>query len=342
MGRTIDSCPRRRPPARHPDLTVIAKAANAGYRPSMLSRVSVAILLTLTPAVAAGQVFGAGARTEFISGFGLRTFASVETRNRLLGRGTAAVDPGGPALRVRTTPVAIVYGLRARLSLVAVLPFVDKQLSFPGGAAQPFTVGAGGLGDALFLTKWRFYKRDQPFGTFQLATEVGVKAPTGAHHLEDAEGQLLPAALQRGSGSWDPMATLLMTYVPAAGRGRWAFTGDIGIRLTTEANMVEVGNQVGYDGMVKYRVHPVRYPGRDTFLLLEINGRWQDRARVGGGLASDSGGHVVYLSPGIQLLLRRNLILEGGVQVPVIHDLNGTQLAPSTRVLAGVRYIIVP
>ena len=131
-------------------------------------------------------------------------------------------------------------------------------------------------------------------------TELGVKAPTGAHDLEDTDGRPLSPALQRGSGSWDPMANLIMTYVPAAGRGRWAFTGDIGVRLTTESKGVEVGNQVGYDGMVKYRVHPVRHPGRDTFLLLEINGRWQDRARVGGGLTSDSGGHVVYLSPGIQ------------------------------------------
>lgn len=199
---------------------LIAQAATADSRPRMMPRVSVAILPTLCPAVAAGQVFGAGARTEFISGFGVRTFATVEARNRLLVDGTAAVDAGGPALRVRTTPVAIVYGLRSRLSLVAVLPFVDKQLSFPGEVARAMTLGAGGLGDALFLTKWRFYKRDQPLGTFQLTTELGVKAPTGAHDLEDADGRPLPPALRRGSGSWDPMANLIMTYVPAAGRGR--------------------------------------------------------------------------------------------------------------------------
>ena len=50
----------------------------------------------------------------------------------------------------------------------------------------------------------------------------------------------------------------------------------------------------------------------------------------------------MYLSSGIQFLLRRNLILEGGMQVPVMQDLNGTQLAPSTRVLAGMRCIFVP
>ena len=311
----------------------------------MLTRLSIAMLLTLHPAVAVAQIFGAGARTEFISGFGLRSFGAVETRDRLRTNGTDAVDSTGTKVRVRTTPIAVVYGLRSRLSLVAVLPFVDKQLSLSGGAAessQSFSASARGLGDALFLTKWRVFKRDQPLGTFRLATEFGVKAPTGAHDLEDGDGQRLPAALQRGSGSWDPVANLLMIYVPAAGRGRWTLTGDIGIRLTTEANAVEVGNQVSYDGMVKYRVHPLTHPGRDTFLLLELNGRWQDQTRVAGGIASDSGGHILYVSPGVQFLLRRNLILEGGVHVPVMHDLNGTQLAPGMRVLAGVRYIILP
>jgi hypothetical protein len=84
--------------------------------------VSIATLLTLCPAVALGQVFGAGARTEFISGFGLRSFGAFETRARLRVDGAGAVDPSGTAVRVRTTPIAVVYGLRGRLSLMAVLP----------------------------------------------------------------------------------------------------------------------------------------------------------------------------------------------------------------------------
>ena len=50
------------------------------------------IVLLLCPSIAVGQIFGKGARTEFISGFGLRTFASVQERNRLLV-GTARQSP---------------------------------------------------------------------------------------------------------------------------------------------------------------------------------------------------------------------------------------------------------
>ena len=300
------------------------------------------IVVMLSPSIAGGQIFGKGARTEFISGLGLRTFASVQERNRLLTDGTEVADPAGREFRRRVTPVGIVYGLQPRLSVIAILPFVDKELSLRDGAVPQPVGGSTGLGDALFLAKWRFYKRDRGMGTFQLAIELGVKAPTGADDLRGIDNQLLAPALQRGSGSWDPTGDFLATYVPPAGRGRWIFTGDAGVTATTKANDFEVGNQVSYDGMVKYRVHPARYPGRDTFLVFEVNGRWQDQARAGGLPLTDSGGHTVYLAPGVQFLLRQNVILEGGVQLPVWHGLNGTQLAAGRTVLAGVRYILVP
>ncbi len=300
------------------------------------------IVATLCPSIAAGQIFGKGARTEFINGFGLRTFGSVQERNRLVADGAEILDPTGRELRTRVTPLGIVYGLRQRLSLVAILPFVDKELSQKDGALRQTIGGTGGLGDSLFLAKWRFYKRDGGMGTFQLATELGVKAPTGADDLRDIDNQPLPRALQRGSGSWDPTAAFDVTYVPASGRGRWVFSGDVGVTATTRANDFEVGNRASYDGMVKYRIHPTRYPGRTTFLVFEVNGRWQDQARARGRPLTDSGGHAVYLASGIQFLLRPNVILEGGVQLPVWHGLNGTQLAPGSTVLLGMRYILVP
>ena len=304
--------------------------------------VGLVIVVTLCPSTAAGQIFGNGARTEFIGGFGLRMFASVQERSRLLADGMELADPADREFHARVTPIGIVYGLRPTLSVTAILPFVDKELSLRDGGVPQRIGGATGLGDALFLAKWRFYKRDRGRGTLQLATELGVKAPTGADDLRGIDGQRLPPALQRGSGSWDPTADVIVTYVPPAGRGRWIFTGDVGVTATTTANDFEVGDQVSYDGMVKYRAHPARYPGRDTFLVFEVNGRWQEQARAGGRRITDSGGHVVYLAPGIQFLLWQNVILEGGVQLPVWHGLNGTQLAAGRTVLAGVRYILVP
>lgn len=296
----------------------------------------------LWPAPANAQIFGRGARTEFISGFGVRTFVSFLEFSDLLAAGSKIDDPARRSVSVRVAPVSLVYGLRRSVSVVGIFPFVDKRMSL-SGPDGPTSVGAGtGIGDATFLLKWRFFRRNRGRGTFRLAVEGGAKTPTGGSTLLDAHGDLLPPALQRGSGSWDPTGGLTLTYVPPAGQGRWIFTGDVGATIATEANGFERGNRAAYDAMVKYRIHPARYPGRDTFLLLEINGRWQGRSRSMGQEVVDSGGHIVYLSPGIQFLLRGNLIFEGGVQLPIIRDLNGTQLAPSFNGLVGLRYIIVP
>jgi len=308
----------------------------------LLAATALLTLVALWPAPARAQIFGRGARTEFISGFGIRTFASLLRFNDLLAAGSKIDDPAQRSISVRVTPVSLVYGLRRSVSVVGIFPFVDKEMSV-SGADGPMTIATGtGIGDATFLVKWRFFTRNRGRGTFRLAVEGGAKTPTGNDGLRDADGALLPPVLQRGSGSWDPTAALTVTYAPPTDRGRWMFTGDVGTTIATEANEFEQGNRFAYDAMAKYRIHPARYPGRDTFLLLEINGRWQGRARSTGLQLADSGGHVVYLSPGIQFLLRGNLILEGGVQIPVLRDLNGTQLAPSFNGLVGLRYIIVP
>ena len=282
---------------------------------------------------AEAQIFGKGARTEFITGFGFRSFVSFLEADRRRVAGSEGADSEPRERRVRATPFVMVYGVRPAWSVVAILPFVDKTLGTGGGDLG----GDGGLGDSVFLTKWRFYKHDSARGTLQFAVEGGVKAPTGSTDLLDSVGNRLPVPLQRGSGSWDPTADIVGTWVPAGRRGRWIFGGDVGFTATTEADGFEFGNRVSYDGMIKYRVHPARYPGRDTFLLVELNGRWQDRANANGQPVFDSGGHSVYVSPGVQFLWRQNLILEGGVQLPLRRSLNGNQLETNYNVLVGLR-----
>ena len=210
----------------------------------------------LSPASVEAQVIGKGARTEFLTGFGFRTFVSVLEMTDPSADG----QTGSPVFRRRVTPLNIVYGARPGLSVIAVLPFVDATLTAPSSAAASEIGGGGGLGDAVFLAKWRFYRWDRGRGTFRLAVEGGVKAPTGASDLRDTAGQRLPRPLQRGSGSWDPTMDLSSTYVPSVAGGRWMFAGDVGYTLTTEADHFELGDRVSYDGMVKYRIHPARYP----------------------------------------------------------------------------------
>jgi hypothetical protein len=82
-------------------------------------------------------------------------------------------------------------------------------------------------------------------------------------------------------------------------------------------------------------------PAAPSFALdavLEVNGEWQDFQRVAGVRDPNSGGNVVYLSPG----LRASAGNVGGflsVGIPVVKDLYGLQAPPDWRVIAGLSYV---
>ncbi len=309
---------------------------------AIMSRPAMYALMALTlvwPGEASAQIFWPCARAEFISGFGIRTVASFLQANDMLSGRTQVPDPLGRRFKAQTVSMAVVYGLHRKVSLIGVFPLLDKEMRIdsPTGAER---LGAGlGFGDATFLVKWRLLKRDRGRGGVQLSFQGGVKTPTGRDDAPDSSnGQLLSPPLQRGTGSWDPTADFITSYVtPSA---RWFFTASVGASLSTEGNDFKPGDRFRYDAMVKTRISSLR--SRDLFLLLELNGRWQGRWRAGDEEIDSSGGTLLYLSPGVQYLPRPNLVVEAGVQLPAVRYLNGTQLAPSINLLFGLRYIILP
>ncbi len=62
-------------------------------------------------------------------------------------------------------------------------------------------------------------------------------------------------------------------------------------------------------------------------LGLELNGVVKSKAEKDGIKNDDSGGHVIYLSPGIHFKFRKGMHLDFCVPIPVYRDLNGTQLS---------------
>jgi len=307
-----------------------------GLRPASCALLALTFLWS---GAAGAQIFGPGARTEFISGFGIRTVGRFLQANDLLNGGEEIDDPLRLESRALVLSAAMVYGLSRKISLIGIFPLFDKELRFnsPSGINN---LGAGfGLGDATFLAKWRLVKKNRGRGSFQLSLQGGVKMPTGESDARDpASGGLLPPMLQRGTGTWDPTADVITSYVtPSA---RWFLTASVGGTLTTAAGSFERGNRLRYDVMVKTRITPLS--SRDLFLLIELNGLWQGRSRAGEVEIGSSGGSLLHLSPGIQYLVRQNVILEAGAQFPIVRDLNGTQLAPNASLLFGLRYILVP
>jgi hypothetical protein len=95
--------------------------------------------------------------------------------------------------------VNFTWGFYRDFDLTVLLPVVTNRFEMQGTP----TVSGSGLGDALLLVKYRFYRQDSPRGTTQASVTVGPKLPTGRTDLTRANQSLLPAGLQPGSGSTD-------------------------------------------------------------------------------------------------------------------------------------------
>ena len=96
-----------------------------------------------------------------------------------------------------------------------------------------------------------------------------------------------------------------------------------------------------YDLAYLYRLYPrdsIGVPG--ALLVLELNGESADRSRSGGIGLPNTGGDVLFLSPGVEFFASRQLVLEAAVPIRVHEDLNGSQNRPTYSVIFGFRWLM--
>ncbi len=225
------------------------------------------------------------------------------------------------------------YGVSGKLAVFGVLPFVDKQLDVTVAGVRQQR-GASGLGDLTLFGRYTVYQDDQPGRTFRIAPFAGLKAPTGKDDETDALGRL-PPSVQPGSGAWDVFGGAVATYQTL----EFQVDGQLSYRANGEANNFEAGDVARLDASLQYRLWPRTLgTGVPGFLygVLEAGLVYQDKNQVGGIDDPNSGGTTLFLTPGLQYVTKR-WILEGGVQLPALQDLNGAALENDYVVRAGFR-----
>ena len=294
-----------------------------------------------------GQVLPFFTRTAQTVGFesnAFRTYSRILARNRLESDGEAVPDPEDRELFVFSQVFAVPVRIDGNTVLTVAAPVLFKELGLnrPGGSREELS--NGGMGELAVTLKRRFYQNDSLEGGIQAAFIVGVKLPTGAHKDRDSEGNLLPSGLQLGSGSVDvPLGVTFTAF-----RDRIGFTSDFIYRLNNEyglnneADSFRFGDSANIDLALGYRLFPGSYRSFHDKVLnvyLELNTLLSQRASLNGQEVLDSGGTVAFLSPGVQAVLTPRLLVEAAFQIPVLQNLNGSQLAFSATANFGIRLL---
>ena len=225
-------------------------------------------------------------------------------------------------LTVRVVPVVGAWGVTQKLALFGIAPIFDKNLRVSTALGRR-TRSVSGLGDVTVLARYTAVQRDRRGKTLRFAPFLGVDVPTGDDDATDALGRL-PQPLQLGSGSWDYNLGAIVTRQTLD----WQVDSSLSYKVNSEANDFEFGDEARFDFSYQKRLRPRELGGgvpRFVYGVLESNLLWHGRNEAAGRVDLDSGGTTWYLAPGIQYV-RRRLVLEGAIQIPVLQDLNGAAL----------------
>ncbi len=270
----------------------------------------IGMLLSLPFAVQA-QIIASAGRTLFNRNVMVRSFVRIDN-----------FEAPAPGQRVRrfVNPYAVVWGAYPNLNLTFVAPLVILNSENRNDPSQNFTRAS--FADGAIFARYDLLRKNAPGGFTRLAPEVGVKVPSGGAF---------------SSGSTDPIATLNFTHV----RDPHWLIADVQFTYTTTGdNGARMGNRWNYDVGYLHRVFPRGGLGVPFVLLvLELNGEHVRQTRINGTNVSDSGGNLLFLSPGVEFQPTNRLLVEFSAPIPIVRDLNGKQLRPSSSFIIGFRWL---
>ena len=201
------------------------------------------------------------------------------------------------------------YGLTSRLILSASVPYTFNHLTSSESSEK-----ADGFGDPeVFMLG---HLATLSGGMVSLQFLAGGRLPLGNSDMVDESGRLLDHHAQTGSGAWAGIFGLQLS--------RFGTTLPLFLSASYQLNGAS-DHDFRYGNILRYNLATQRELWSFLDLIAEINGRTADFDEEGNERDNNSGGTVVYASPGVRFRIANQLSLRTQAQVPVIKNLNGTQ-----------------
>src|SRR6201981_210046 len=218
------------------------------------------------------------------------------------------------------------WGFHPNFDLTILVPIITNHLET---SAQ--TMGGTGLGDAMALVKYRFYRGDSQRGTTQASITVGPKLPTGRTDLKGTDGILLPATLQPGSGSTDFFVAANWTYTGLFNLKRLVADEDFHSVLRTEGTQqTRLGSDIESRFWLSYRPYESKNVAREWFIGPVLTWLHSQDDRIAGITQNGSGGDVLQLGATTYVGLRPGMHVSLGMDWDVAHT-TGALFMPVRR-----------
>ncbi len=247
-------------------------------------------------------------------------------------RGLAPGDPTSISATARPTfshegDFNFTWGFFRDFDLTVLIPVVTNRFDIPSARG----VGGTGLGDAMVLVKYRFYRRDSPRGTTQASVTVGPKLPTGLTHLNQANGDRLPATLQPGSGSTDLFLSANWTYTGLFNLRRLVADEDFHSLIRTEGTQAtRLGSDIESRFWLSFRPYEANDATREWFIGPALTWLHSQDDRIADITQKESGGDVLLAGVTTYVGVRPGMHLWLGMDWDVAHS-NGAMFAPIRR-----------
>ena len=274
-----------------------------------------ALALLLAP-----MVHGQGAAPEtappLFPGGGLLSYNSVFTTRGLLPPSSSIAATARPTF-AHEGDFNFTWGFYPNFDLTVLVPIVTNRFAM----VNTPTMGGTGLGDAMVLVKYRFYRRDSARGTTQASLTAGPKIPTGRTDLKGASGNRLPATLQPGSGSTDLFVAANWTYTGLFNLRRLVADEDFHAVIRSQGTQeTRLGDDLESRFWLSYRPYESKNVAREWFIGPALTWLHSQDDRIGGLTQSGSGGDVLQLGAATYVGLRPGMHVWLGMDWDVAHS----------------------
>ena len=242
------------------------------------------------------------------------------------------------------------YGVTDALSFYGILPFAIKEQDRLGTA--------DGFGDLGLLVQYGFklgerdgirglyhfgpedsYGADYSRDDLKMSVIAGLTVPTGTTSNRDDEGNRFDMGIQPGFAA--PSVTLGLAaskmIIP-----HFTLTGDTSVLTFTETNDGKPGNEVRFNVAGGYEIFEktngflsrLDIIGESNFLHLTKDTNEE------GEKENDSGGSMLYLSPGLRATFGKHVSIGALIKIPTWKDLNNESEQQGAEGLEDYRAIV--